>query len=77
VSTPSDQGPLTDSVSLGHASRAYWDARGVYHWDADNQPLAQQEADGLLKPADRGQQEHISRIKGYCEHGQLGGCSKD
>ena len=77
MSTPSDSGPLTDSVSLGHASEAFIDGKGQYHHDVDNQVYAEQLAQGLLKVPDRGPQEHISKVKGYCAHLVLGGCDKD
>jgi hypothetical protein len=60
-----------------HSSTAHYDARGVYHHDPLNQPLAEQEKLGNLGAHDLGHREHISKISGYCEHLILGGCEKD
>jgi hypothetical protein len=58
-------------------SKAFIDARGQYVHDPLNQHYAEQEKQGKLAPQDRGQQEHISKISGYCSHLVLGGCPLD
>ena len=60
-----------------HPSTAHYNAKGKYQHDPLNQLLAEQEKLGNTGPNDLGQLSHITKISGYCEHGQLGGCPKD
>ena len=59
---------MTDGPANLYPSTAHRDKNGHYIHDKLNQPLAEQEALGNFGAHDRGQQEHISRISGYCEH---------
>lgn len=58
-------------------SKAHYDSHGKYQHDPENQLFAEQVKNGLDQPQDRGQQEHISKISGYCSHLVLGGCPLD
>ncbi len=55
-------------------SQAFTDAKGNYHFDPLNQPLAQQEADGLTGARPTGQREHITKMRGYCQAHKVLGC---
>lgn len=58
-------------------STAHYDGRGQYQHDPENQLLAEQEKQGLTGPQPFANRPHISKISGYCSHGQLGGCALD
>jgi len=60
-----------------HPSTAHLDSRGNYVHDPLNQHYAEMAKQGKLAPQDRGQQEHITKISGYCIHKVLGGCPLD
>lgn len=55
---------------------AFTDAKGEYHADPLNQPYAYQVEAGLTQPHDRGQQEHINVIRGYCAKHTVLGCAE-
>ena len=55
-----------------HPSTAHYEGTRYVH-DPLNQPLAEQEAQGLLGARELAPSEHISKTSGYCPHKKLGG----
>ena len=69
---PTEPDPKSGNANL-FPSTAHIGTHGEYVHDPLNQPLAEAEAQGKTGAQPFANRQHLTAVKGYCDHGKLGG----